>query len=429
MLLNNNCTIENETKLGSIHDSLESLSNSKKLSVAETKNLTLKRKRLVRQEAVTQYEENKNTSEQNASDLEDKSNKILALQSESTGSTETVIEAPEVSSPLPPSPTVTATSITASVRHKRPDNLDVGTGSNLISNTSQRKSSNGHYSQFVSRPVKNISLEKAGHSNSRRQDSSDGADNTVSIDKDDRLSGGRLPDCPGSGSRRKASHENSRVANKSSHSNARAVSLTSGHKTGCPTHSLEMLGADVWEMQSRRLSSVSSHLQDQEPVPASLGRGRPRRSAAGQGGQTQHLRSQATSHPNTAHTQTLPRPRPELTRGHTGSFRHGGQSHHYSHDNPYYQSRSSEKSEHSFSSTLDRSNGPQSREKLVPETFFLDRDQTRKQSTNHNSDGVHNLATPNSLLILVGFALLLIVVVMIILMHRVESSKMDDRAK
>ena len=87
------------------------------------------------------------------------------------------------------------------------------------------------------------------------------------------------------------------------------------HKTGCPTHSLEMLGADVWEMQSRRLSSVSSHLQDQEPVPASLGRGRPRRSAAGQGGQTQHLRSQATSHPNTAHTQTLPRPRPELTRG------------------------------------------------------------------------------------------------------------------
>ena len=105
MLLNNNCTIENETKLGSIHDSLESLSNIKKLSVAETKNLTLKRKRLVRQEAVTQYEENKNTSEQNASDLEDKSNKILALQSESTGSTETVIEAPEVSSPLPPSPT------------------------------------------------------------------------------------------------------------------------------------------------------------------------------------------------------------------------------------------------------------------------------------------------------------------------------------
>ena len=41
-------------------------------------------------------------------------------------------------------------------------------------------------------------------------------------------------------------------------------------------------------------------------------------------------------------------------------------------------------------------------------------------STN-NSDGLHNLATPNSLLILVGFALVLIVVVMIILMHRVST--------
>ena len=45
----------------------------------------------------------------------------------------------------------------------------------------------------------------------------------------------------------------------------------------------------------------------------------------------------------------------------------------------------------------------------------------RHFSTNHNSDGLHNLATPNSLLILVGFALLLIVVVMIILMHRVST--------
>ena len=57
---------------------------------------------------------------------------------------------------------VTATSITTSVRHKRPDNLDIGPSSNLISSAgaSHRKSSNGHYSQFVSRPVKNISLEK-----------------------------------------------------------------------------------------------------------------------------------------------------------------------------------------------------------------------------------------------------------------------------
>ena len=73
-----------------------------------------------------------------------------------------------------------------------------------------------------------ISFPTGGHSSSRRQDSSDGADNAVSIDKDDRLSGGRLPDCPGSGSRRKASQENSRVSNKSQHSNVRAVSLTSG---------------------------------------------------------------------------------------------------------------------------------------------------------------------------------------------------------
>ena len=55
---------------------------------------------------------------------------------------------------------VTATSITPSVRHKRPDNLDIGAPSNLISSSSHRKSSNGHYSQFVSRPVKNISIEK-----------------------------------------------------------------------------------------------------------------------------------------------------------------------------------------------------------------------------------------------------------------------------
>lgn len=78
-----------------------------------------------------------------------------------------------------------------------------------------------------------------------------------------------------------------------------------------------MLGADVWEMQSRRLSSVSSHLgPDQDPVPASQGRGRPRRSA-GQG--TPHLRS-VTSHPNTAITQTLPRPRPDVTRGHVSQI-------------------------------------------------------------------------------------------------------------
>ena len=141
---------------------------------------------------------------------------------------------------------VTATSITPSVRHKRPDNLDIGAPSNLISSSSHRKSSNGNYSQFVSRPVKNISIEKGviewiphkqikiisffagGHSHSRRQDSSDGADNAFSIDTDDRLSGGRLPECPGSGSRRKTSQENSRVSTKSHHSNVRAVSLTSG---------------------------------------------------------------------------------------------------------------------------------------------------------------------------------------------------------
>ena len=104
MLLNNNCTIENETKLGSINDSLDSL--SKKISVVESQNLTLKRKRLVRQEAVTQYEESKDSTEQSATDLEDKPDKISrhTLQSESTGgSTETVIEA-SVTAPSPPIP-------------------------------------------------------------------------------------------------------------------------------------------------------------------------------------------------------------------------------------------------------------------------------------------------------------------------------------
>ena len=106
MLLNNNCTIENETKLGSINDSLDSL--SKKISVVESQNLTLKRKRLVRQEAVTQYEESKDSTEQSATDLEDKPDKISrhTLQSESTGgSTETVIEATAPSPPIPASPT------------------------------------------------------------------------------------------------------------------------------------------------------------------------------------------------------------------------------------------------------------------------------------------------------------------------------------
>ena len=43
-------------------------------------------------------------------------------------------------------------------------------------------------------------------------------------------------------------------------------------------------------------------------------------------------------------------------------------------------------------------------------------------STNNDADGIRNIATPNSLLILVGFSLLLILVVMVILMHRVSSN-------
>ena len=106
MLLNNNYNnIENESKLGKTIDSLDSLSKKTKITIADAHNLTLKRKRLVRQEAVSQNEDNKDTAEQNeSSDPEEKSIKILALQSESARSTETVIEA-NVTTPCPPIPT------------------------------------------------------------------------------------------------------------------------------------------------------------------------------------------------------------------------------------------------------------------------------------------------------------------------------------
>ena len=103
--------------------------SQKKLSAKDQNNLTIKRKRLVRQEAVTQYDDKKeeppsdiepcyDDTEQNKDDgadnIDDRTAKILSLQSESTGSTETVIEA----HPSPAGPTT---------RHRqRPDNLDIG---------------------------------------------------------------------------------------------------------------------------------------------------------------------------------------------------------------------------------------------------------------------------------------------------------------
>ena len=102
MLLNNN--IDHEVKSDANNEGPR-----KKLSKADQKNLTLKRKRLVRQEAVTQYDDKKvdPPSDVGDDDDEEEKSKILTLQSQSTGSTETVIEA-------------------AAVRHRpRPDNLEL----------------------------------------------------------------------------------------------------------------------------------------------------------------------------------------------------------------------------------------------------------------------------------------------------------------
>ena len=103
-----------------------------KVSINDKTNLTLKRKRLVRQEAVTHYDEKKDPPE--ASATEEKPSKILSLQSESTGSTETVIEA----APAPPSPAA------SSSRHKRPDNLDIGLGPGSATGRRKHSSSSGH---------------------------------------------------------------------------------------------------------------------------------------------------------------------------------------------------------------------------------------------------------------------------------------------
>lgn len=111
-----------------------------KISINDKTNLTLKRKRLVRQEAVTHYDEKKDPPE--ASATEEKPSKILSLQSESTGSTETVIEAAPSPAPTPaPAPPSPAAS---SSRHKRPDNLDIGLGPGSGTGRRKHSSSSGH---------------------------------------------------------------------------------------------------------------------------------------------------------------------------------------------------------------------------------------------------------------------------------------------
>ena len=111
-----------------------------KVSINDKTNLTLKRKRLVRQEAVTHYDEKKDPPE--ASATEEKPSKILSLQSESTGSTETVIEAAPSPAPTPaPAPPSPAAS---SSRHKRPDNLDIGLAPGSGTGRRKHSSSSGH---------------------------------------------------------------------------------------------------------------------------------------------------------------------------------------------------------------------------------------------------------------------------------------------
>ena len=150
MLLNNNCDNTGGVLNSQIHkDTISIGGGSKKLSLSDSNNLTLKRKRLVRQEAITQYDE-KNDKKDPPSEPEDavaeptadeKSAKILALQSESTGSTETVIEAA-----ASPSATPTPTTPGGGQRTtKRPDNLDINSSSSTRSSSVKRKHSSSVY--------------------------------------------------------------------------------------------------------------------------------------------------------------------------------------------------------------------------------------------------------------------------------------------
>ena len=208
MLLNNNCSIgdNNGTVLNSqIKESIGG--GTKKLSLSDSNNLTLKRKRLVRQEAITQYDE-KNDKKDPPSEpeetvaeetREEKCSKILALQSESTGSTETVIEAPA-------SPSVPPTTHTLQRTTKRPDNLDIASSSSTRSSSVKRKHSSSVY----------------------------GTGSTVTRDRIRKQSapaeGGHVAGTGGKNVVQNNQQQRRKVTNndKSHHSNGRAVSLTTG---------------------------------------------------------------------------------------------------------------------------------------------------------------------------------------------------------
>ena len=120
----------------------------------------------------------------------------------------------------------------------------------------------------------------------------------------------------------------------------------------CPTHSLELLEPDIWQLQNhRRLSSVSTtHMRPVggHPVMGLSTMERSRRRSS-------HLRS-TSSQLNTI--VTLPvKDRGEMvgvsvSRSSLGPvssssrYHHPHQQQHHSHDNPYYQPRSSEMSEY-----------------------------------------------------------------------------------
>ena len=121
---------------------------------------------------------------------------------------------------------------------------------------------------------------------------------------------------------------------------------SSGH------NSLEVLQSDVWELQHRRLSSVSTNLvrqQEQSRMSSAVSQEHDRN-------WTGHVITNVTEHSRrkSSHlrsslntTVTLPRQdQSQLTLTRSSQGRHERYQHHSSHDNPYYQPRSSEKSEY-----------------------------------------------------------------------------------
>ena len=188
----------------------------KQKNISESSNITLKRKRLVRQEAINNYDDFREpTVTETANDDYEElpSTKNFSLQS-STGSTETVIEAPT----SPASSYVSKTTrIPSTKKHKRPDNLHIS--------TVQRKYSNGYIPHNVDTGVNNRKLsvpsDFGAHSHVRKKSITD------VIQSGGRISNNGDLSVPISGGRRKTSHEISYVSSAKYNNSGRAVSLTS----------------------------------------------------------------------------------------------------------------------------------------------------------------------------------------------------------